>query len=151
FGADLPNNGTVLETRTIVVSLLVGILVTVFAGLTPALRATRVPPLAAMREGVGIPRRPPITRGRFIVPVFGVLIVVRLVLGIINGESFTTILIVLAIGSLVLYARLRQRTRAPRYRLTRGLARGIGSLVRWRGITGRLAEENSIRQPGRTL
>ena len=52
FGADLPDSGTVLETRTIVVSLLVGMSVTVLAGLSPALRATRVPPLAAMREGV---------------------------------------------------------------------------------------------------
>ena len=62
FGADLPDNGTVLETRTIIVSLLVGIVVTVLAGLPPALRATRVPPLAAMREGVEIPPRPLPTR-----------------------------------------------------------------------------------------
>ena len=52
FGADLPDSGTVLETRTIVVSLLVGTVITVLAGLVPALRATRIPPLAAMREGV---------------------------------------------------------------------------------------------------
>jgi putative ABC transport system permease protein len=31
------------------------------------------------------------------------------------------------------------------------LARGIGVLVRWRGVTGRLAQENTIRQPGRTM
>jgi len=36
-------------------------------------------------------------------------------------------------------------------RIVRVLGHGIGRLVRWRGITGRLAEENSIRQPGRTL
>jgi putative ABC transport system permease protein len=104
FGADLPDSGTVLETRTIVVSLLVGTIVTVLAGLPPALRATRVPPLAAMREGVEIPSRKRLFR---------------------------------------LFRR--------RYRLTRALARAIGSLVAWRGITGRLARENSIRQPGRTL
>ncbi len=57
FGATLPDSGTVLETRTIVVSLLVGIIITVVAGLAPALRATRVPPLAAMREGLQIPPR----------------------------------------------------------------------------------------------
>jgi len=101
FGADLPSNGTVLETRTIVVSLAVGISVTVLAGLAPAVRATRVPPLAAMREGVEIPRR----------------------------------------------RRLFRR----RYLVIRPLARGIGSLLSWRGITARLARENSIRQPGRTL
>ena len=51
FGADLPDSGTVLETRTVVVSLLAGTLVTVVAGLRPALRASRVPPIAALREG----------------------------------------------------------------------------------------------------
>ena len=51
-----------LETRTIVVSLLVGTIVTVLAGLPPALRATRVPPIAAMREGVEIPRPLPTRR-----------------------------------------------------------------------------------------
>ena len=101
FGADLPDSGTVIETRTIVVSLVVGIGVTVLAGVAPAVRATRVPSLAAMREGVEIPRR----------------------------------------------RRLFRR----RYLVIRPLARGIGSLLSWRGITARLARENSIRQPGRTL
>lgn len=101
FGADLPDSGTVIETRTIVVSLVVGISVTVLAGLAPAVRATRVPPLAAMREGVEMSHR----------------------------------------------KRLFRR----RYLIIRPLARAIGSLLAWRGITARLARENSIRQPGRTL
>ncbi|HEY7952123.1 MAG TPA: ABC transporter permease [Solirubrobacteraceae bacterium] len=101
FGADLPDSGTVLQTRTIVVSLLVGTIVTLLAGLMPAVRATRVPPIAAMREGVEIERR----------------------------------------------RRLFRR----RYLIVRPLARAVGALVSWRGITGHLARENSIRQPGRTL
>jgi putative ABC transport system permease protein len=151
FGADLPDSGTVLETRTIVVSLVVGVFVTVAAGLAPALRATRVPPLAAMREGVEIPRRTPLTRGRHAVPILLGLIAVRLVVGIVQGDSFGTIAIIVGVGVVLLYVRLRQRATGPRYRLTRGLARGIGTLVRWRGITGRLAQENAIRQPGRTM
>jgi putative ABC transport system permease protein len=151
FGADLPDSGTVLATRTIVVSLLVGVGVTVLAGLPPALRATRVPPLAAMREGVEIPPRKPITHGRYAVPILLVLVVVRLVVAIVQGEGVGTIAIVVAIGLALTFVRMRQRARGRRYRLTRALARGIGSLVRWRGITGQLAEENSIRQPGRTL
>jgi putative ABC transport system permease protein len=151
FGADLPDSGTVLETRTIVVSLLVGTIVTVLAGLPPALRATRVPPLAAMREGVEIPPRTSITRGRYAVPVLLVLIVVRLVAAVAQGSGTATIAITAAIGVALLIVRLRQRAHGRRYRLTRALARAIGSLVAWRGITGRLARENSIRQPGRTL
>jgi putative ABC transport system permease protein len=54
-GFTLPNQGLLLETRTIVVSLLVGILVTLLASLRPALRATRVPPIAAVREGATLP------------------------------------------------------------------------------------------------
>ena len=50
FGAELPHSGTVVQTRTVVVSLAVGIIVTLLAGLPPALRATRVPPLAAILQ-----------------------------------------------------------------------------------------------------
>ena len=55
FGADLPQAGLTLHIRTIVVSLVVGTLVTVIASLRPALRATRVPPIAAVREGSILP------------------------------------------------------------------------------------------------
>src|ERR671932_713447 len=50
-GVDLPSNGNVIASRTIIVSLVVGTLVTVVASLAPALRATRVPPVEALREG----------------------------------------------------------------------------------------------------
>ena len=150
FGADLPNNGSVIETRTIVVSLVVGIVVTVAAGLLPALRATRVPPLAAMREGVEVPRSLPSRRAliiRFCV-VLAVLILVRLTLG---GGSALVLLIVVVARGIRLRNRLRRGDAQPPYRLTRALAGAVGTLVRWRGITGRLAQENSVRQPGRTL
>jgi putative ABC transport system permease protein len=53
---DLPQTETVFAARTIVVSLVVGVGVTLLAGLAPALRATRVPPIAAVREGATLPR-----------------------------------------------------------------------------------------------
>jgi putative ABC transport system permease protein len=49
-GFTLPNNGLVLHTRTVIVALLVGILVTLLASLRPAFRATRVPPIARARN-----------------------------------------------------------------------------------------------------
>jgi putative ABC transport system permease protein len=55
FGIDLPQNGTVFAPRTIVFSLAVGIVVTLLAALWPAFRATRVPPIAAVREGAELP------------------------------------------------------------------------------------------------
>jgi putative ABC transport system permease protein len=151
IGADIPDNGTVLETRTIVVSLLVGIVVTVLAGLPPALRATRVPPLAAMREGVEIPPRQAVTRGRYAVPILLALIAIRLIVAIAGGEGTGTIVIIAAIGIFLAGVRLRQRARGRHYRVVPFLARTIGALVAWRGITGRLAKENAMRQPGRTM
>ena len=39
-----------MESRTIVVSLLVGVVVTLVSSLIPALRSTRVPPIAALQR-----------------------------------------------------------------------------------------------------
>jgi putative ABC transport system permease protein len=152
FGADLPHNGTVLETRTVVVSLLVGIVVTLLAGLPPALRATRVPPLAAMREGVEIPPRPLPSRRR-LVGRFGVVLVLFIAISaIVGGKTVLPVLLAIwAVRLIRLVARIRRGERPPHYRVVPALARVIGVLVSWRGITGRLARENSIRQPGRTL
>ena len=153
FGAELPDNGTVLETRTIVVSLLVGTVVTVLAGLAPALRATRVPPLAAMREGVQIPPRPLPTR-RTLVVRFLVGLVVAFALGAVLGHGVGLVLVVVWCARAArLFARLRRGGQRParRYRVVPALANAIGWLVSWRGITARLARENSVRQPGRTL
>jgi putative ABC transport system permease protein len=154
FGADLPDNGTVLEARTVIVSLGVGIAVTVLAGFFPALRATRVPPIAAMREGVQIPPRPLPTRRTLIVR-FVIGLVVIFGLGLLTGGH--VVLPVLAIAWCLraarLWARLRRGgERPPRhYRVVPALAGAIGWLMSWRGITARLARENSVRQPGRTL
>jgi putative ABC transport system permease protein len=152
FGADLPHNGTVIQTRTIVVSLLVGMIVTLLAGLAPALRATRVPPLAAMREGVEIPPRPLPSR-RVLIARFAFSLVVLVGLGLAAGGSvlLPLLLVIWGLRLARLVARIKRGPRPPRYRVVPALARAIGVLVSWRGITGRLARENAIRQPGRTL
>ena len=153
LGADLPDNGTVLEARTVIVSVGVGVLVTLLAGFFPALRATRVPPLAAMREGVGIPAALPPTRRALIVRyVLGVL--AALAIGLLVGHGVGIALVVAwTLRAARLFSRLRQPGERParRYRLTPALGRALGLLVSWRGVMGRLARENSIRQPGRTL
>jgi len=53
-GFTLPNSGLIFSTRTIIVSLLLGIIVTLIASIMPAFKATRVPPIAAVREGATI-------------------------------------------------------------------------------------------------
>jgi putative ABC transport system permease protein len=150
FGADLPDNGTVLETRTVIVSLGVGILITVLAGFFPALRATRVPPMAAMREGVQIPPRE-LTES-VVLRRLGAVAVVFALVGLVLGKGVAPILFVIfAVYVTVLLVRLARGNRPRHYRVIPALGRAIGLLVSWRGITGQLARENSIRQPGRTL
>jgi putative ABC transport system permease protein len=153
FGADLPDNGTVVEARTVIVSLSVGIVVTVLAGLFPAMRATRVPPIAAMREGVQIPPRPLPTR-RTLMLRFALYLVVVVGLRIaVGGGIALLVLVVFAVRASRLWARLKRPGERParHYRVVPALAGAIGWLVSWRGITARLARENSVRQPGRTL
>ncbi|MHB1468333.1 MAG: ABC transporter permease [Solirubrobacteraceae bacterium] len=152
FGADLPDSGTVLETRTVIVSLAVGIVVTVLAGLFPAIRATRVPPIAAMREGVSIPPRPIPSRRRLIAR-FAILLVAVLAVSAASKSKVVLpiLLVVWAIRAAILFSRVRRAGQPRRYRIIPALGRALGLIVSWRGVTGRLARENSVRQPGRTL
>ena len=57
-GFTLPNSGLLFQGHTILYSLLVGVGVTVLAGMYPALLATGVPPIAAVREGAVLPSDP---------------------------------------------------------------------------------------------
>ena len=55
LGVDLPEASTVVAPRTIIVSLVLGTVITLLASILPARRATRVPPIAAVREGATLP------------------------------------------------------------------------------------------------
>jgi putative ABC transport system permease protein len=141
FGADLPYSGTVLETRTITVSLIAGILASVLAGLAPALRATRVPPVAAMREGVA-PERGRLARHALPISVSVFGLGALMLAGGLAGERAA----LAGAGALVVFIGVALIS--PR--LVPPLARAVGALVAWRGVTGKLAQENARRQPGRT-
>jgi putative ABC transport system permease protein len=142
FGANLPDNGVTLETRTIVVSLLVGLGVSVVAGLAPALRATRIPPLAALRTGTGAePGRP----GRYYLAASTAVFVLGAVM-VADGVAGSGGALMAGIGALVLFVGIALFS--PR--LIPALAQGVGALVSWRGVTGQIARENTRRLPGRT-
>ncbi|MDQ5808149.1 MAG: ABC transporter permease, partial [Actinomycetota bacterium] len=72
IGMDLPEAGTVFSTSTIVAGLLVGTVITTLAGIVPALRATRIAPVVALRDASEGSRRAGIV-GRVIRPVVSVL------------------------------------------------------------------------------
>ena len=53
LGFELPSAGLVIGAPTIIVPLLIGLVATTVSSIVPALRATRVAPLEALREGTG--------------------------------------------------------------------------------------------------
>ena len=146
LGFELPGGSTVVEARTVVVALAVGIGVTVGSSLGPVLRATRVPPLAAMREGVGLPRR----AGRMRMIVAALLAAggaAALLAGLVGDSSGSSTAGLLGLGAAAIF--LATALFSPQ--LVRPLARAIGApLERAFGLTGRLARENATRNPART-
>jgi putative ABC transport system permease protein len=150
FGADLPDTGTVVEFRTIWVSLLAGTGVTVVAGLLPAIRASRVTPIAALREGVGLERSGRRRRGRIAVAIVAILVVLRVVFAASRGAGLGLLVALVVIGVAIRTPLLRRWIGAGWYAIIVGLGRVLGLAYAWRGITGRLARDNTLRQPGRT-
>lgn len=140
-GASIPAQGRVVEVRTIVVALAVGLIVTLAAAFGPARRATRVPPLAALRDDVLVPVSGRRWR-RVAGAICGILAVVLLVAGMAQGSvapvgygAFLLLAALLLLGSLV----------AP------ALADTVGRLpASISGVTGRLARRNATRVPTRT-
>jgi putative ABC transport system permease protein len=145
---DLPQTETVFATRTIVVSLVLGTLITVVAGLAPAVRATRVPPIAAVREGATLPPSALSRFSPFIAAATVVLAVLALSYGLLADEARTgDRLILIGIGVLALFvgvALLSSRLVVPLARVVGWPARRVG------GAAGLLAEGNAMRNPGRT-
>ena len=147
-GFTLPNTGLVFLTRTAVVALAAGILVTLLASLRPAIRATRVPPVAAVREGATLPP------GRFhrFRGVGAVLLAVAgfaaLLYGLFgSGLSTTQILVWMGLGALLIFFGVALFSS----RLVRPLAQVLGWLpARLFGVSGRLARDNARRNPQRT-
>jgi putative ABC transport system permease protein len=72
LGLDLPEAGTVFDGGTVVTGLLVGTVVTLVAGIVPALRATRVAPVVALRDAGEGSRRAGLA-GRAIRPLISLL------------------------------------------------------------------------------
>ena len=148
FGLDLPSAGTVIETRTLIVALIVGLGVTVVAGLVPALRATRIPPVAALREGIA-PVAAKQSRASLLVGSLATLLgIVLLCFGIFaSGITAGSRLASMGAGCLLLFVGVA--VFSPR--IARPLARGLGwPAARFFGAPGRLARENAMRNPART-
>jgi putative ABC transport system permease protein len=146
-GFGLPTTGITIKPRTIIVPLVIGVLATTLAALLPAIRATRVAPVAALREGAVLA---PSRFARF-TPAIGAGLLVLGVLSIVAGFrsdaelrqqlsliGFGAFLVLIGVGML---GRL----------LIRPLARFVGAPLRALfGTPARLGRANAMRDPART-
>jgi putative ABC transport system permease protein len=147
-GFTLPNNGLTLETRTVVVALLVGIVVTLLASLRPAVRATRVPPIAAVREGATLPES---RFARYRLPaaiLLALLGFAGLLVGLFVPDLGTGQILLYMLGGAVLVffgvALFSVRLAGPLAWILGWPATKVGA------VAGALARDNAKRNPQRT-
>jgi putative ABC transport system permease protein len=140
FGIVLPSTSTQLLPRTIIAAFVVGTLTTLIASVVPAMRASRVPPVAAMRDVVAgeqgsSPRRIAIGGA---VTVVGIA---ALVAGLSGGGAS---LVGLGAAGVFLGVTILSPL------LARPVAGVVGAPFARLGVSGKLGRENAQRNPRRT-
>lgn len=147
FEVDLPTTALVMKTRTIVVALLVGVVITAVSSMVPALRSTRVPPIAALQSYT-----PPASRRRRLLYValsilLGLGGLAMVLIGLFGNADAGAAAGLMGAGAVAIV--LGVSLFSPR--LVPPLATISGwPLEKLRRLTGRLARENAQRNPSRT-
>lgn len=141
FGLELPSGGLIISSRTIVLSLALGTLVTIAAALFPAIRASRITPIEALREASAENWQRNTTR-----VVVGLAVVALGAVAILFGLLAPEIAFAgLGAGAMFIGVFILGPS------IARPVARVIGApIARLPGVTGRLARDNSMRNPKRT-
>ena len=143
IGLAFPTNALVLDPSAWAFPMTLAVVVTVVSALLPAVKAARVPPVAAM-GAVSIDRS-----SRSIVRlVLGVLLLIAAGYQFVQGLERTGEAALIGVGSSLLLTFLASVAIGPLY--ARPLATLLGTPLAATGITGRLAKENARRNPART-
>lgn len=145
FGFDIPTQSLVVTTTTVIICIVVGLGVTAVSALSPARKAAKVPPVAAMQLGV-VGSTGYGSKQRIYVGI-GILAlgIAALMLGLFGNVGQT--LLTVGVGALLVFFGVSVLGRT----VSLPLSRYIGwPLPRMRGIRGELARENAMRNPKRT-
>ncbi len=144
LGLGIPASGAVVHVSSVVVAFIAGVGVTMVVAIAPAIRASRVSPMAALRE-INVDR----SARSLVRTIAGLLVlalgVAALFLGlfgnldngiaVVGGGALVTFLGVAVLGP-VIAAPISNLIGAP--------------VARLKGVTGRLARQNATRNPKRT-
>ena len=148
FGASLPDGPMPLRLRTVAWAFAVGVGFTVIASLVPAVKASRVSPVAGLSESTGDDGG----HLRLWRPILGAaLAVIGLVLtgrGLFaDFDSTTAQLLSLGIGAAVVFVAVAVLSPLIAGPVVSALARPLPRILR---TPGRLARDNAARSPRRT-
>lgn len=148
LGLDLPQAGTVFAAHTAIAASLVGIVVTTLAGLGPALKATRISPVIALREG-GLSQAPRASRRvrRVANAIAGLALGLLLAGMFAGGVPVATRFALIIPGCLLLFVAVAMLSARIAARLASLLGRPGERLG---GTAGALARRNAMRNPSRT-
>ncbi len=147
FGIDLPTSGLSLGANAVVAGMLVGTVVTVVSSIFPALRAARVPPIAALTDVPTHQPRSMVRRAYVGSAVLGAGVVL-IVLGLFDLAPLPVSgLLVVGMGAVIVFIGVAILS----VLVVRPVATVVAApFVRLGKVTGRLAKENAIRRPRRT-
>src|SRR5207247_8337780 len=141
FGIDLPSTTLQLLPRTIIAAFIVGVGTTLLSSIMPAVRASRVAPLAALRESQPAEFRFSTRRtvAGAIVTVAGVAI---LLVALFGGGSSAAARVGLGAATVFFGVAVLSPL------IVRPVARFLGRPLR--KVSGRLGRETAMRNPKRT-
>ena len=145
-GSGLPDGPLVIATRTWIAAATVGIGVTLLAAISPARRASRIPPIAALRDDLSLWSGN--NRRRTVVGLLlGVGGLLATTFGTTSNAGASRQLALLASGALLLFVSISLLSTL----IARPAARLLGwPMTRFARASGNLARENASRNPRRT-
>ena len=140
-GLGLPSGGLVVETGSVVTAMIVGVVVTLAASAAPAIKASRVAPLAALRD-VAIDR----SGGSLVRAAVGVLVTGAGVVMTVGGTTGDGSMPMTGLGALLTVVGVVMLGPV----VARPAAGVLGGVLSRRGMSGVLARRNAMRNPRRT-
>jgi putative ABC transport system permease protein len=141
FGITLPSGSLVFASRTVVAGLLVGVGVTVVSAISPARRAVKIAPIAAIST-FEVAQRESSTRRLTIGAVIGVAGILVLTIGL--SRAAIQLVGIGAVGIFIAVGTLAPMIARP---VSSVLGRPLARIL---GVSGRIGRENSMRSPRRT-
>jgi putative ABC transport system permease protein len=141
LGVDLPIGAPTITSTTVTVSMVVGFVITLVSAVLPARRASKVPPIAALRDVAQ--DRSAVSTSRIVIGLAATALAITTLLVGLNATNLK----VVGAGAVALF--LAVSVLGPVF--ARPVAAMLGTpMAKLRGTAGVIARQNAMRNPKRT-